>query len=84
MQTFKASVVVSDALAEDPNQNRKSLASAAKGATQQAKDERRKTELKSLEKQGQMKRTASRCQPVVEGCAVSSNKEDEVHIECCF
>ena len=56
---FKASVVVRDALVEDPNQNRKSLASAAKRATQQAEDERRETELKSLEKQGQMMRTAS-------------------------
>ena len=33
--------------------------SAAKRATQQAEDERRETELKSLEKQGQMMRTVS-------------------------
>ena len=33
------------------------MASAAKRATQQAEDERRETELKSLEKQGQMMRT---------------------------
>jgi len=56
---FKASVVVRDALAEDPNQNRRSLMSAAKRATQQAEDVRRETELKSLEKQGQMMRAAT-------------------------
>ena len=56
---FKASAVVRDALVEDRNRNRKSLASAAKRITQQAEDERRETELKSLEKQGQMMRTAS-------------------------
>ena len=56
---FKASVVVRDALAEDPSRNRKSLASAAKRATQQADDARRETELKNLEKQGQMMRIAS-------------------------
>ena len=56
---FKASVVVRNALAEDPNRNRKSLVSAAKRATQQAEDVRRETELKSLEKQGQMMRIAS-------------------------
>ena len=56
---FKASVVVRDALAEDPGRNRKLLVSAVKRATQQVDDVRRETELKSLEKQGQMMRTAS-------------------------
>ena len=77
---FKASVVVRNALAEDPNQNRKSLVSAAKRATQQAEDVRRETELKSLEKQGQMIRW---CLPVVEGCAVPPSRADEVCIERC-
>ena len=35
---FKASVMVRDALAENPNGNRKSLVSAARRATQQADD----------------------------------------------
>ena len=52
---FRASVVVRDVLAEDPNRNRKSLVSADKRATQQAG---RETELKSLEKQAQMMRAA--------------------------
>jgi len=51
--------VVRDALAEDPNRNRRSLMSAAERATQQAEDVRRETELKSLEKQGQMMRAAT-------------------------
>jgi len=55
---FKASAVVRDALAEDPNRNRRSLMSAAERATQQAEDVRRETELKSPEKQGQMMRAA--------------------------
>ena len=56
---FKASVVVRDALAENPNGNRKSLVSAARRATQQADDARRESELNRLEKQGQMMRTAT-------------------------
>ena len=56
---FKASVVVRNVLAKDPNRNRKSLVSAAKRAAQQAEDVRRETELKNLEKQGKMMRTAS-------------------------
>ncbi len=51
-------MVVRDTLAEDPGRNRKSLAAAAKRNAQQADDKKRE-ELKSLEKQGQMLRTTT-------------------------
>jgi hypothetical protein len=55
-KSFKASVIVRDTLQEDPGRNRRSLATAAKRATQQADDEKRQKDLMSLEKQGQMMR----------------------------
>ena len=54
---FKASVVVRDVLTEGPNQNKKSLISAANRATQQAYDVRKETELKNLGQLGQVRAT---------------------------